>query len=219
MGGHTVRTDARGWDEKAAAGLEGAAWGGAEGKYRSVRILGISGSLRAASSNTALLRAAAALAPESVEVVLYGGLACLPHFNPDLDDLDAGTAPPAVVDFRSRLDASDGVLISSPEYAHGVPGALKNAIDWVVSSGEIYEKPVALLNASMTATHAYASLAETLTTADANVIEEASVRVGLPTNRMDEAGILADPKISGELREAVAALTRAIELRRAATDG
>ena len=96
-----------------------------------MRILAISGSLRAASSNTALLRAAGALAPEGVEVVLYEGLAGLPHFNPDLDDLDTGTAPPAVVGFRSRLDASDGVSISSPEYAHGVPGAMKNAIDWV----------------------------------------------------------------------------------------
>ena len=206
--------------EEEAAGTEvGVPGRRAEWRLRPVRVLAVSGSLRTASSNTALLRAAARLAPEGVEVILYEGLASLPHFNPDLDDLDAGTAPPAVMDFRSRLDASDGVLISSPEYAHGVPGALKNAIDWVVSSGEIYEKPVALLNASLAATHAYASLAETLTTADANIIEEASVRVGLPTNRMDEAGILADPKISGELREAVAALTRAIELRRAATDG
>ena len=123
-----------------------------------VTLLAVSGSLRAASANTALLRAAARLAPEGVELVLYGGLATLPHFNPDLDDLDAGTAPPPVMDLRSRLDASDGVLISSPEYAHGVPGALKNAIDWVVSSGQIYEKPVALLNASMGATHAHASL-------------------------------------------------------------
>ena len=208
-----------GREEEAAGAEAGVPGRRAERRPRPVRILAVSGSLRTASSNTALLRAAARLAPEGVEVILYEGLASLPHFNPDLDDLDAGTAPPAVMDFRSRLDASDGVLISSPEYAHGVPGALKNAIDWVVSSGEIYEKPVALLNASMAATHAYASLAETLTTADANLIEEASVRVGLPTNRMDEAGILADPKISGELREAVAALTRAIELRRAATDG
>src|ERR671932_21624 len=180
--------------EEEAAGTEvGVPGRRAEWRLRPVRVLAVSGSLRTASSNTALLRAAARLAPEGVEVILYEGLASLPHFNPDLDDLDAGTAPPAVMDFRSQLDASDGVLISSPEYAHGVPGAL--------------------LTASMTATHAYAFLAETLTTADANVIEEASVRVGLPTNRMDEAGILADPKISGELREAVAALTRAIELR------
>ncbi len=200
--------------EEEAAGTEADVPGaGAEGGLRAVRILAISGSLRAASSNTALLRAAVSLAPEGVEVVLYEGLVSLPHFNPDLDDLDAGTAPPAVMDFRSQLDASDGVLISSPEYAHGVPGALKNAIDWVVSSGQIYEKPVALLNASMGATHAYASLAETLTTADANIIEEASVRVGLPTNRIDEAGILADTKLSGALRAAVAAFARAIELR------
>ena len=200
--------------EEEAAGTEADVPGaGAEGGLRSVRILAISGSLRAASSNTALLRAAVSLAPEGVEVVLYEGLASLPHFNPDLDDLDAGTAPHTVMDFRSQLDASDGVLISSPEYAHGVPGALKNAIDWVVSSGQIYEKPVALLNASMGATHAYASLAETLTTADANIIEEASVRLGLPTNRIDEAGILADTKLSGALRAAVAAFARAIELR------
>lgn len=183
---------------------------------RTARILALSGSLRAASSNTALLKAARALAPEGVEVDLYEGLARLPHFNPDLDDLEGNAAPPAVLEFRSRLDASDGLLIASPEYAHGVPGALKNAIDWVVSSGQIYEKPVALLNASMGATHAYASLKETLKTADADVVEEASVRVGLPTNRIAEEGILADPGLSGALRSAVAALARATEARRAA---
>jgi NAD(P)H-dependent FMN reductase len=184
-----------------------------------VRILAISGSLRAASSNTALLKAASALAPQGVEVVVYGGLAGLPHFNPDLDDLDAGIAPLPVMDFRSRLQASDGVLISSPEYAHGVPGTLKNAIDWVVSSGEIYEKPVALLNASMGATHAYASLMETLMTADADIVQEASVRVGLPTNRIGAADIVAAPELSGILRSAVTALAHAIEARRAEAHG
>jgi chromate reductase len=193
---------------------EAAVRGGTEGKLHPVRILAISGSLRAASSNTALLKASSALAPQGVEVVVYGGLAGLPHFNPDLDDLDAGTAPPPVMDFRSRLQASDGVLISSPEYAHGVPGAMKNAIDWVVSSGEIYEKPVALLNASMGATHAYSSLMETLMTADADIVQEASVRVGLSTNRIGEADIVADPEVSGVLRSAVTALARAIEVRR-----
>jgi chromate reductase len=209
MGGHAGEAGTQGRKEE-AAGSEAAARGGGEGELRPVRILAISGSLRAASSNTALLRAAAALAPEGVEVAMYEGLASLPHFNPDLDDLDAGTAPPTVMDFRSCLRACDGVLISSPEYAHGVPGALKNAIDWVVSSGEIYEKPVALINASMGATHAYASLTETLITADANIIEEASVRVGLPTNRIDKAGILADPKLSDALGAAVAMLAGAL---------
>ncbi len=176
-----------------------------------MRILAISGSLRAASSNTALLKAASALAPQGVEVVVYGGLAGLPHFNPALNDLDTGIAPLPVMDFRSCLQASDDVLIFfSPEYAHGVPGTLNNAIDWVISSGEIYEKPVALINASMAATHAYASLTETLITADANIIEEASVRVGLPTNRINKAGILADPKLSDALGAAVAVLAGAL---------
>ena len=183
------------------------------------RILAISGSLRAASSNTALLLAARALAPEGTEVVLYEELGGLPLFNPDLDESGGGTAPPEVADFRSRLGASDGVLVSSPEYVHGVAGAMKNAIDWVVSSGQIYEKPVALLNASMAATHAYASLTEILTTADADIIREASVRVGLPTNRIDEAGILADPGLCGALYAAVAALAQAVEDRQAGVSG
>ena len=180
-----------------------------------VRLLAISGSLRADSSNTALLRAAAHLAPEGVEINLYERLASLPHFNPDLDDLDGRTAPPEVLDFRFRLDATDGVIISSPEYAHGVPGAMKNAIDWVVSSGELYEKPVALVNASMGATHAYESLLEILTTADADVVREASVRVGLPTNRIGEAGIVSDPELSRQLRAALSAFACTIVTRRA----
>ena len=98
-----------------------------------LRIIAISGSLRAVSSNTALLRAASGLAPQEVEVTLYENLAELPHFNPDLE----GAEPRSVTDFRSLLHSSDAVLISSPEYAHGVPGALKNALDWLVSSGEL----------------------------------------------------------------------------------
>jgi NAD(P)H-dependent FMN reductase len=184
-----------------------------------VQILAVSGSLRSASSNTALLRAGAKLAPEGVEVRLYEGLAELPHFNPDLDDPDGRTIPPEVADLRSRLAASDGVIISSPEYVHGVPGAIKNAVDWVVSSGELYEKPTALLNASMAATHAYASLTEILTTTDAEIVWEASTRVGLPTNRIDEEGILSDPELSGTLRAAVTALAHAIKVRQAGADG
>src|SRR5438105_3467377 len=115
-----------------------------------MRILTISGSLRSASSNTTLLRAAAALAPEGVEIILYDGLGDLPHFNPDLEEANL----PSVMDFRARLRAADGVLISSPEYAHGVPGVMKNALDWVVGSGEFVDKPVALLNASPRSTYA-----------------------------------------------------------------
>ncbi|MBA3715281.1 MAG: NAD(P)H-dependent oxidoreductase [Pyrinomonadaceae bacterium] len=180
-----------------------------------MRILAISGSLKAASSNTSLVRAASRLAPESVEIIVYAGLADLPHFNPDLDDLDKEIAPLPVAHFRRQLRASDGVLISSPEYAHGVPGVLKNALDWLVGSGETVGKPFALINASPLATHAQESLTEILTTMAANIVAEASIRIPLAHRKLDESGIVSDPEISGLLRASIVALVRAIEDSRA----
>ena len=162
-----------------------------------MRILAISGSLRAASSNQSALQAAARLAPAGVEIILYDGLSRLPHFNPDLD----GENPPAsVADWRAQLRASDGVLISSPEYAHGVPGSLKNALDWVVGTGEFAGKPVALINTSPRAFHAQASLTETLATMSAQVVSNACVEVPLLGKKLDAAGILASAEIAGVIR-------------------
>jgi chromate reductase len=171
------------------------------------KILAISGSLRTTSSNTAVLQAMAALAPGEVQVVLYIGLSELPHFNPDLD---TENPPSAIRDFRSRLLASGGVLISSPEYAHGVPGVLKNALDWLVRSGELYEKPVALVNASPRSRHAQASLMETLTTMTARLIPEACVTVALPSKNLDASGICDDPEISRALSLVITAFARAV---------
>jgi len=176
-----------------------------------LRILAISGSLRRASSNTALVHATMALAPEGLEVRVYAQLAQLPPFNPDLD----GEQPPTVVtQFRSALEASAAVLISSPEYAHGVPGALKNALDWIVGSGEIVGKPVALVNASPRATHAHASLVETLRVMSADVVEDASTTISLSGRDLDTSGIIADLELSGAIRSALAALGRAANTRR-----
>ena len=110
-----------------------------------MRILALSGSLRARSSNTALLRAAVALAPAGTEIIFYTGLADLPQFSPDLDN---ESTPPAVQELRDQLQAAEGVLICTPEYAYGMPGSLKNALDWTVSSGEFYGKPTAVISAS-----------------------------------------------------------------------
>jgi len=172
-----------------------------------VRILAISGSLRAVSSNTELLRAAALLAPPGMQVVPYTGLGALPHFNPDLE---AGELPPAAADLRARVGAADALLVSSPEYAHGVPGALKNALDWLVGGPEFVGKPVALLNASPRATHAQASLAETVRTMSGRVVEEASVAVPLLARGLDAAAIAADPEASARVRGALAALAEAV---------
>jgi len=173
-----------------------------------MKILAISGSLRAASNNTALLRAAVRLAPEDICVELYRDLGNLPLFNPDIEV----SAFPAVASLREKLIAADAVLIASPEYAHGVTGALKNALDWMVSSEAFVNKPVALLNTSPRAVHAQASLKETLTVMSARIIEEASITVPILGSGLDEAAMFADPDISRTLREALQALRAATVL-------
>lgn len=136
-----------------------------------LNILALSGSLRKASINSALLRAAARLAPPGLAVTVYSGLGDLPLFNPDLE-----SAPPAeVVRFHSHVAAADALLIASPEYAHGVTGTIKNALDWLVGFEGFAGMPVAVLNASLRAHHADDALRETLRTMAAAIVEEASV--------------------------------------------
>jgi chromate reductase, NAD(P)H dehydrogenase (quinone) len=178
-----------------------------ESKSRTIRILAISGSLRQVSSNTALLQAAIAASPAKVEMKLYGGLGDLPHFNPDLEPME----PSAVMELRAQVKWADGLIISSPEYAHGVPGVLKNALDWLVSGEEFVGKPVALFNASPRATHAQAALTEIVTTMAGRVISEASITVALLGKNFDAAGIVADAETFSELQAAVHLFAKAIE--------
>ena len=173
----------------------------------SLTILAISGSLRARSSNTSLLRLAASVAPADVRVDLYAGLASLPHFNPD-DDLDA--PPPPVFDLRQRVGAADGLLFCSPEYAHGVPGSLKNALDWLVASIELPGKLVASLNASPFSTHAQASLLETLTVMSTRIVREACVTIPVGRDDVDAQGEIASADIARATREALDYFARAI---------
>lgn len=136
-----------------------------------MRVLAICGSLRAESSNIGLLRAAASVAPAGMEFVFYDGLADLPQFNPDLDELDS-VPPKPVAELRALAASASGFVFSTPEYAHGLPGALKNALDWLVSSGELIDKPVLVLNASPNSGQfAQAQLAETLRMLSARVLE------------------------------------------------
>lgn len=173
---------------------------------KTINILAISGSLRQNSSNTTLLQAAIELAPATTEIKLYGGLNDLPHFNPDLENNDI----PAVTDLQTQIKWADGLLISTPEYAHGIPGVLKNALDWLVSSEEFMGKPIAILNASPRATHAQASLIEIVTTMAGRVIPEASIAVPLMGKKLDADGIIADPELSQELQKAIEAFCAAI---------
>ncbi len=175
-----------------------------------MRILAISGSLRSASLNTALLRATARVAPPGTDVVLYRGLGDLPLFNPDL----AATEPGPVVALREQILASDALLIASPEYAHGVTGAIKNALDWMVGNESFVNKPVALLNASPRATHAQAALRETVSTMSARLVEAACITVPLLGSGLSEDEIVQHPDIKAALLAALSALNTAVQSAR-----
>src|SRR4051794_25382569 len=112
-----------------------------------VTLLLVSGSLRAGSTNAAVLRTAEALAPDGVETVLYGRLAELPHFNPD-DDAEGRPVHPAVAAMRAAVARADAILVCTPEYAGALPGALKNLLEWTVGDAGTYDKPVGWINAA-----------------------------------------------------------------------
>jgi len=173
-----------------------------------MKILAISGSLRAGSGNTAVLRAAARLAPAGVDITLYEGIAGLPFFNPDLD---GDRIPDTVAAFRALIGDADGILISSPEYARGVAGVLKNALDWLVASFEFPNKPVALINTSPRATHALAALTLTLETMSARLVSDASITLPLLGTANDEMSIAADNELAEPLRAAIARFAASIK--------
>lgn len=178
-----------------------------------ISILALSGSLRVNSSKSALVQATQLVAPPRTSIVLYEKLGCLPHFNPD-HDKDA--PPPEVIELRQRVTRSDALLISAPEYARGVPGSLKNALDWLVSDLDFAGKPVALFNAFQRAVHAQKALRLILETMSAHIVEEAVLLVPLLGRLAEPDSIVADRVFAGEIRGALAALCGAVEKRRVA---
>jgi chromate reductase len=161
-------------------------------KYR--KILALSGSLRKASYNTAAIEVVKILAPEHIDVVI-GNIADLPLFNPERE----GEWIPALEQLKSNLAQASGLIIASPEYAHGISGPMKNALDWLVSGFEFPHKPIMLINTSPRASHAQESLREVLVTMSGVIVESACVSVPLLSSGLDKKGILANPKLSADL--------------------
>lgn len=182
-----------------------------------LRLLAISGSLRATSSTSALLQALAAMAPAGVEVELYRGLGDLPWFDPDLDlDPTDYRAPAPVLDLRARIAAADGLVICTPEYAFGMPGVLKNALDWVVSMGVIEAKPVAALAASPSNSggdKAHQGLLWVLTALNTRILPEASFTVPRIRRKLGPDGVITDPDTARSLRSVLDALAAAVAAR------
>lgn len=171
-----------------------------------IKLLGLSGSLRKGSSNLAVLNEIAKLAPKNVDFKISFHIDQLPHFNPDLDKDEV---LPNVKIWRRELALADGFYISCPEYAHGIPGVFKNALDWVVSSGEFIGKPIAFLNASPIVK---ASLTETLTVMSARIIEEASVHIEFLRSKVDKEGNLhIEKEITHALETSLQVMIRQIQ--------
>ncbi len=175
-----------------------------------IRLLAVSGSLRAASINTALLRAASMAAPQGVSITTFARLGEFPLFNPDAES----PVPAPVQAFREQINVADGVLIASPEYAHGVTGVMKNALDWVVGCEAFVAKPTAVLNASPRATHADAALKETLSVMSADLVMSASIALPVLGAKLDAAGIAGHPELAGALSGALDAMRQHIVERR-----
>jgi NAD(P)H-dependent FMN reductase len=176
-------------------------------------ILLVSGSLRAGSTNTAVLRTAQAVAPDGIATVLYEGMAALPHFNPD-DDAEGAPVHPAVAELRAAVAAADALLLSTPEYAGALPGAFKNLLEWTVGDAGTYDKPIAWINASgpaapTGAADAHDSLRKVLRYVHANVVEAACARIPVERGAVGDDGLIADPAIRERIAAVLTALVKA----------
>jgi chromate reductase, NAD(P)H dehydrogenase (quinone) len=168
-------------------------------------LLLISGSLREGSTNTAMLRTAQAIDPDTE---LFDAMGALPHFSPDDDGDDL---PAAVAELRAAVGRVEAILVCTPEYAGALPGAFKNLLEWLVGGGEAYRKPIAWINVSGPAApsggaDAHDSLRKVVGYLSMEIVEEACVRIPVARDAVGEDGLVADPAIRERLAAALAAL-------------
>jgi NAD(P)H-dependent FMN reductase len=170
-----------------------------------IKILAIPGSLRANSSSNKILSAVISMAPTEISIELFDGVGDLPHFN-DSDEVD-----PRVEELRTKIKTADAVLVCTPEYAFGVPGSLKNALDWTVASGEFIDKPVGLITASSHGEKGHAALLLILTAISAMIVEDATLLISFVRSKLDGEGKIKDPQVSKELNRVLHALVKSVK--------
>jgi chromate reductase, NAD(P)H dehydrogenase (quinone) len=173
------------------------------------KVIAISGSARKNSANLRLIKAIDELTKEKFDTVVFEGLTELPHFNPDLDN---DNPPEPVNNFRKALKNSDGILICTPEYAMGVPGTLKNALDWTVSSGEFSGKPVALITASTSGLKAHESLLDTLQVIDARINEETQYLISFIQVKLNAENKITDEQTMNDIQKLIGAFAEEMEM-------
>lgn len=163
-----------------------------------LKFVGLSGSLRNSSYNRSALEALMMLSANVAEINIVS-LGNLPLFNPDREQDEI----PEVVRLKSHLQAANGLIISSPEYAHGISGVMKNALDWLVSGEEFVNIPIMLINTSPRATHGQQMLREVLVTMSGVIIEKSCVAIPLLGTTLDAQGIVTDSQLSDLLKTGI----------------
>jgi chromate reductase, NAD(P)H dehydrogenase (quinone) len=167
-------------------------------------IFAISGSLRAGSSNHSSLEYLGKMMPPGTSYTIYDGLSTIPAFDPGLDNDDP---PASVTNLRKQICQADAVIICTPEYAFGVPGALKNALDWTVSSGSFSGKAVALITASTSGENAHEAVIKTLGALDAKLTQGATLLIPFVRTKMDAKGNITDAETAQKLNKVLEELT------------
>ena len=171
-----------------------------------IKILGISGSLRSNSSASAILNVVSGLVPENVEFTIYNGLAEIPAFN------DSDQIPEPVAHFINLLSDADGVFFCIPEYAFGVPGALKNALDWTVSSSTAFpDKPVALITAATGGDKAHAAFLLTLKAMSSKIPDGATLLLSFIRSKLNEKNEVKDIATLDSIRTVINSLIDSIQ--------
>jgi chromate reductase len=171
-----------------------------------VKILGISGSLRANSSTQMMIKEAARLFPPGVEFHVFDHIGKLPPFD------DSSHEPDAVIDFKRQLKEADGVLFLTPEYAFGIPGMLKNALDWTVGSAELVHKPAALIVAATSGEHAYHALLLVFKALSLNISDDSKLLISFIRSKLNAEGQITDLETLIKLKGAIEDLVKNIQL-------
>ena len=171
------------------------------------KIVAISGSTRKNSTNHLLLQAIARLTTADFGMLFWEGLPDIPPFNPDEDN---DTPPPSVQAFRQLLKEADGIIICTPEYAHGVPGSLKNAIDWTVSTADFSGKPTVLITASTDGKYGHPALLETLRVIEAKNVEQLQLLIPFARTKVSAAREITDEPTLKEIQQLMAAFKQTI---------
>lgn len=170
-------------------------------------IFALSGSLREGSSNHNILRLLAKMMPSTINYLIYDGIRDIPAFDPEIDN---DNLPVPVANFRHQLLQADGIIISTPEYAFGVPGALKNALDWTVSSGSFSGKPTALITASTGGENAHEAMIKILSAIDAKLSSETTLLIQFVRSKMDADGHITDMETTQKLQTLLGAFNNVV---------